>query len=92
MCWAGLASVTFREARLAAGLLSRGHRGRTAGHDVGRAERCCGDRHVVDVAPVSPLDPTTTSQPGMAPLFVASESMTPVAVARVIPPCLTCAR
>ena len=87
---AGLGHVV--EAGLSAGLLSRGHRGRTVGHDVGRLGRCHGHRRVVNVAPVSPLDPTTTSQSSMAPLFVASESMTPVAVARVMPLCLACPR
>ena len=82
----------FCEAGLAAGLLSCGHRGRAGGHDVGRPGRCRDDRRVVDVAPVSPLDPTTTSQPGMAPLFVASKLMTLVAVARVMPLCLACPR
>ena len=82
----------FCEAGLAAGLLSRGHHGRAAGHDVGRLGRCRGDRHVVDVALVSPLDPTTMSQPGMVPLFITSELMTPVTMARVMPLCLACPR
>ena len=90
--WARLASVMFCEAGLAAGLLSHGHHGRAADHNVGRPGRCRDDRHVVDVVPISPLDPTTTSQPSMAPLFVASESMTSVAVARVMPLCLTYSR
>ena len=92
MRWARLASVMFCEAGLAAGLLSRGHRGRAADHDVGRPGRCHGDRRVVDVAPISLLDPTTMLQPDMAPLFIASELMTSVAVVRVMPLFLTCPR